>query len=169
MLASQKSLLIRSCPILLGTLITSVLAAPLFGQPPFAKEVVGDFFSTNTFAFDHPWVDGVAEFPVQGRAKVSENNQTLPQDRFFFYHFNNALQDSIRGSGDAVYDRIGRSVDRYTLGVEKTFLGGQMSVELRMPTFGSSNALDGGLDHRSGGNTVPGGRRVGRGAGFRHV
>lgn len=58
--------------------------------------------------------------------KWSDNNSAFPQDRIFFnYHyFKNAVVD---------VDGNSRSVNRFTFGVEKTFLNDIWSVEFRAP------------------------------------
>ncbi len=62
------------------------------------------------------------------RFKISENVSPIPQDRVFFNynHFHNALQGS---------NGTDLSANRYTLGIEKTFLDGMGSLETRLPIF----------------------------------
>ena len=58
-----------------------------------------------------------------GRGKIAENNSPVPADRAYFrysYFDNVALAP-------------GQNVHRYTPGIEKTFLDGQASVEVRFP------------------------------------
>ncbi len=84
------------------------------------------------------------------RAKIGDNNKALPMDRVYFTynHFHNAI-DTLSmppefpdeepelepvlfpGPPGSVLRR--RSLDRYVVGAEKTFLDGHMSVELRVP------------------------------------
>jgi len=78
-----------------------------------------------------------ASLPLAGgcrRVKVGENNQPLTQDRVYFLynHFHHALEADATGM---LYDPRWQSfsVDRYTVGLERTFLGRRWSVELRMP------------------------------------
>lgn len=61
-----------------------------------------------------------------GTIKISENCSPLPVDRVFFdyNHFENAL---VTANNDTI------SLNRYTVGVEKTFLDGFGSVEFKMP------------------------------------
>lgn len=61
-----------------------------------------------------------------GTIKISEDCSPLPVDRVFFdyNHFENAL---VTANGADI------SLDRYTLGVEKTFLNGLGSVEFKLP------------------------------------
>jgi len=67
-----------------------------------------------------------------GRMKIAENNKALPMDRVYFIynHYAGALQAT--ASPTRVFP-----VDRYVVGMEKTFLDGRWSVEARMP-FASS-------------------------------
>ena len=70
------------------------------------------------------------------RVKVAENNSALPQDRVYFLynHFHNSLQTEVDQSlPAAVLDQRDFSVNRYTIGLEKTLFQGLWSVELRMP------------------------------------
>ena len=79
----------------------------------------GDVSSTST--------PGAIRLPRTGGARVFKNEQSraLPTDRVFglYHHFENALQ----------LENADANVDVYTLGVEKTFLEGNTSIELRMP------------------------------------
>ena len=79
----------------------------------------GDFSSTSA--------PGAIRLPKTGGARVFKNEQSraLPTDRVFglYHHFENALQ----------LENSDANVDVYTLGVEKTFLEGNTSIELRMP------------------------------------
>ena len=65
-----------------------------------------------------------------GRLNIADNNMALTDDRVYFLynHFHNALvaDANLLGGGD--FRRI--SVDRYTVGGEKTFVNGDWSVEL---------------------------------------
>jgi len=81
-----------------------------------------------------------AALPLAGtsrRAKVAEHNTALPGDRvlFGYNHFANALSFSATGlPGTPSFG--GRSLDRFTLGIEKTFCGNRYSIELRSPLAG---------------------------------
>ena len=63
-----------------------------------------------------------------GRSKIGEFNKALPSDRVFasYNHFHNA---ATQGFSPA---RSG-SVDRFTLGAERTLLDGDTSIEVRLP------------------------------------
>jgi hypothetical protein len=62
-----------------------------------------------------------------GRYKVAENNSPIPRDRAFFSynHFNGTP--------------LGRDVNRFTPGIEKTFFDGMGSVEARLPFASTLN------------------------------
>jgi hypothetical protein len=77
-----------------------------------------------------------ADTPLAGgnrRIKISENDNTLPQDRIFFLynHFQDAA--SIEDMTFAPGLQQSLSLDRYTIGFEKTFRDGLWACELRMP------------------------------------
>jgi hypothetical protein len=84
-----------------------------------------------------------ADMPLAGASrigKIAENDSPIPRDRFFFNynHFHNVFQVF-----EQVNPPIGpllirqQPIDRYTIGVEKTFFDGMTSVELRMPIIGN--------------------------------
>lgn len=77
-----------------------------------------------------------ADFALGGGARRFKNEQAkaFPTDRAFIYyqHFHNAL--GFRTSSGQAADR---SIDRVTLGFEKTFNEGRSSWELRMPFSGN--------------------------------
>ena len=81
-----------------------------------------------------------AETPLAGgnrRMKIAENDNSLPQDRIFvlYNHFQDAASiDDMPAIGPPTQRSI--SLDRYTIGFEKTFLDGLWSFELRMPFGG---------------------------------
>ena len=74
--------------------------------------------------------------------KIGENTRPIPTDRVYFNysHFHNALtvqQPAFPNSlGDA-------NIDRFTLGLEKTFWDGEASLDFRMPFISSFSATDG--------------------------
>jgi hypothetical protein len=90
--------------------------------------------------------DGQFRLPIVGGArttKMAENDIAMPVDRVFFNynHFHNAFemsQTAAFGPGTTLFRQ--EPIDRYTLGVEKTFFDQLTSVELRMPFNGSFNA-----------------------------
>jgi hypothetical protein len=84
-----------------------------------------------------------AGLPLAGASrigKIAENDSPIPRDRIFFNynHFHNVFQvaeQSIVPPGPMVIRQ--QPIDRYTIGVEKTFFDGMTSVELRMPIIGN--------------------------------
>jgi hypothetical protein len=77
--------------------------------------------------------------------KISENNKPLPMDRIYFNYngFQNALQTVEVAPGIPGPIRLAdANVDRYTLGLEKTFFGGNASLDFRMPFVGGFNSTD---------------------------
>jgi hypothetical protein len=100
--------------------------------------MIGDFFSTGYFLGGGiSGTDGFATVPSAGgdrRFKATDNLCPLPQDRVFFnyHHFHNATYD-VNG--------VNQDVNRYTFGLERTYLDETISFEVRMPITG---ALDSG-------------------------
>ena len=93
--------------------------------------MIGDFFSNAyNYSFLSAGPTGAAPSVAVGggdrQYKWAENNSPFPTNRFFFnyHHFHNAVID-INGSE--------RNVDRYTFGLERTFLDGWVSAEVRVP------------------------------------
>jgi hypothetical protein len=79
----------------------------------------------------------IANLPLAAggrRLRISENNKALPMDRFYFnfHHFHNAI-DVNPDITSLFYAGSSGSINRYTLGVEKTFLDGQWSLDVRLP------------------------------------
>jgi hypothetical protein len=81
-----------------------------------------------------------SELPLagnSGRMSVADNNRALTQDRVYFAynHFHNASRRiEINSLNEEDGFRLRKeSIDRFTLGAEKTFCDGLWSVELRMP------------------------------------
>jgi hypothetical protein len=112
-----------------------------------APEMFGDFFMNggdvnflpNQMSFQLPPTYGSFTVPGAGgsrRVKISENNKALPTDRliFTYNHFQNALQFTHHNLSDpAASIQRTMPIDRYTIGIEKTFLDGLWSAEVRMP------------------------------------
>lgn len=65
---------------------------------------------------------------VVGRVKMSEDNSPLPRDRFIFTY------DTF---GGVPFTADGIGVNRFQFGVEKTFLDGRWSAEVRLPFAGT--------------------------------
>jgi hypothetical protein len=66
-----------------------------------------------------------------GRNKFFDDGSPIPQDRVYFLY--NHVSD-FRGLG------TGFDINRYVVGVEKTFLDGLISVEVRVPFAGTANS-----------------------------
>ncbi len=108
----------------------------LAGMP----NMFGDFFGATgqiqTFTFDTQqglWVRGAIDIPSaggSGRVKIAENNKALPMNRAFFVY--NHYENALAASGGVGAPRS-FSIDRYTLGLEKTFCCDRWSAEVRMP------------------------------------
>lgn len=86
----------------------------------------------------------IVEFDIPGaggsrRVKIGENNSPLPQDRFYlmYNHFHNVYEFSRTTLFPASTITRQEPIDRYTIGLEKTFFDGQWSVEIRMPLNGT--------------------------------
>jgi hypothetical protein len=92
-------------------------------------------------------ISGEFMLPMVGgsrTAKLAENDIALPVDRVFFgyNHYTNIFQMREQQAfppGAPVLFRQ-EPLDRYTLGVEKTFFNAWTSVEIRMPFNGSFDA-----------------------------
>lgn len=83
--------------------------------------------------------------------KIAENNKALPMDRMIFMY--NRFYTALAGDDDvATPGGVQRfAVDRYTLGLEKTFADGLWSIDVRMP-FTSDYAFTSPSLAVSGGN-----------------
>ena len=69
------------------------------------------------------------------RAKLAEHNKALPVDRVYasYNHFHNAAQRGSFAFGPGPAIGGSRSVDRFTLGLERTLQDGRSSLEVRLP------------------------------------
>ncbi len=109
---------------------TPVGAIPATGGAGYNS--IGDHFGTG-YSFGNG-----GDVPTAGgdrRVKITENTSPIPQDRFFFNfnHFHHALDPS-----DAPTEEI--DLERYTLGLERTFFSGAASVEFRAPILDALNS-----------------------------
>ncbi|MEC9091779.1 MAG: hypothetical protein VX438_03670 [Planctomycetota bacterium] len=78
-------------------------------------------------------VEAFAQIPQSGRVgKIAENNSALPFDRFFvnYSYFHNAYDASVFGP-DPLENSANTAINRYTVGMERTFLDGLASLETR--------------------------------------
>lgn len=115
-----------------------------YGSPIVRLASVPNMFGDSLFPGGQLYFSGYqegghADLPLAGgarRAKISENNKALPMDRVFFTynHYRNALSVN----PDFALPELSRdlSLDRYTVGIEKTFQCGLWSAEVRMPFVG---------------------------------
>jgi hypothetical protein len=138
-------------------------------------DMFGDFFgrggtitATDTLATAPlARITGRADLALAGGSRgllVGENNKALPVDRVYvtYNHFHNALRFRAAGTNplppvgpfDAARDD---SLDRFTFGLEKTWLCGWASIEVRMPLTGGydfdfSSGNPAGIVTADGGN-----------------
>lgn len=91
------------------------------------------------------------DLPVAGGSRRFKNEyaRALPTDRVFgFYHyFDSALQTRGNGPGSSA----SKSVNRFTLGIEKTFFDGNDSIEIRMPFTSQVSLATPGLAYNADG------------------
>ncbi|MFK7736340.1 MAG: hypothetical protein AB8B50_09940 [Pirellulaceae bacterium] len=113
-----------------------------------SPQMIGDFGGGSTIfrvGGDGDYNYLSATIPFAGgsrRIKIAENNQVRPMDRVYgtFNYFHNssrvigAGQDLFPGTAPSLSES--ESLFQYTFGVEKTFLDGYFSVDLRMPFTG---------------------------------
>jgi hypothetical protein len=99
---------------------------------------------------------GVVVLPTTRGFKIADNESPEPRDRayFSFNGFDNLYRSVIRRAGGGVH-RV--QVFRETFGLEKTFLGGDASVGLRLPV----NTLDTDLQRTSVLSSAPNTTSVG--------
>ena len=97
--------------------------------------MIGDFFGGGgyQYSFLGPDPTTVAVAGGDRQFKFAENNSPFPQNRVFFnyHHFHNAVRDV---NGDD------QNLNRYTFGLEKTFLDGWASFEVRTPFAGTASS-----------------------------
>src|SRR5262245_20706534 len=111
----------------------------------------GDLAGSNSTFIGETGASGVTSgtftLPIAGGGsrigKISENDSPIPRDRVFFSynHYQNVFQISetpVLPPAPTLFRQA--PIDRYTMGVEKTFYDGWTSVELRMPFMGALNA-----------------------------
>jgi hypothetical protein len=121
----QGNILLADVPPMFGD-FGMMTATAQFIEPSQERQVIG--------TFDIPGAGG------SRRVKIGENNSPIPQDRFFFMynHFHNVYQfNTLEFTPVPTPVQRQLPIDRYILGVEKTFLDQWWSVEVRMPFNGS--------------------------------
>jgi hypothetical protein len=125
---------------LAGSFDSAAAAEPgygLAGTPNMFGDLSGFYARAGTYGLSGASLPLVG---IGGRMKIADDDNALPQDRVFFLynHFNDALNVSSFTTGGAPVTHS-FDLDRYTIGIEKTFLDQSCSVELRMPF---TNAFD---------------------------
>ena len=132
-------------------------------SPGAAPNMLGDSMGLGgDFVYSYT-TSGSADIPLAAasrRVKIAENNSPVAQDRAYilYNHFQNALD----ASEDATPSSRSFSVDRYTIGLEKSCFDGAWSVEVRMP-FASQmdfQTPDYGINGGEFGNLAIGIKRV---------
>ena len=90
---------------------------------------------TSTFA-DFGTLSGPSSLHTFSQ-KVSENNHPLPRDRVFytFNSFDDALKFNSSLDGGLLSSSQSQTLMRHTVGVEKTFMEGDSSIEFRLPFY----------------------------------
>lgn len=125
---------------------------PMFGD--FGMMTASASFVDRTGEFE---MVGTTDIPGAGgsrRVKIGENNSPIPQDRVFFMynHFHNVYSfEAIQSTPIPTPVQRQLPIDRYILGIEKTFLDEWWSVEMRMPFNGAIN-MESQDVHVNGGN-----------------
>ncbi len=104
-----------------------------FGSPSAVPNMMGDLFG-GLLSLQENFDSTMAIAGGDRRFKISENVSPIPQDRVFFNynHFENALTD---------VDGVNHSLDRFTFGLEKTFIDGNASFEVRLPIVSGLDAF----------------------------
>lgn len=115
---------------------------PLLARLSRAPDMFGDSFiplTATISAFTRNTTtsgsrETVLDLPLAGGSRrfKNEHSRAMPTDRVFgtYHHFQNALEATSLTPGFRSTDA---NVDRFTLGVEKTFADGNASIEFRMP------------------------------------
>ncbi len=94
---------------------------------------------------------GIALPPAGGgRIKVAEFNKAITRDRVFvsYNHYHNAVNSSGELNGQPFQTSL--DVDRFMVGLEKSFQDGLFSIEIRMPVASSLQFDQGGVTASSG-------------------
>ncbi len=102
----------------------------------FGDSMIGDFFGGGSYIAGPSWGGVTFIQPVSAgdrRFKLTENTSPFPTDRVFANYnlFDNALIDANGNELD---------LNRYIFGLERTFLQGNASLELRVPILNGVNS-----------------------------
>jgi len=130
-----------------------------FGAPNMIGDSLGTFGTAAFAAMDNltsETIFGEFDIPLTGRIpKIAENNSPMPRDRVYFAynHFHGAYgYDSLSEAPNPAFDPLDplssptltsthnliSNVNRFTLGLEKTFFSDDISLELRLPLMTQS-------------------------------
>lgn len=114
-------------------------AAPIMGDsiPPSLE-----FTYFDTLFDEHGYVTQIPAGGGATRRKIAENTAAFPVDRLIF-NYNN-FQGAVES-----FDRT-TNVDRYTIGIEKTFLSSLFSLDVRFPLPGNNDVNTPGTFTRNG-------------------
>lgn len=101
-----------------------------FRRLPTSLALTNGILLTSTLQGSIPQSGGISGL------KVAESNQAIPANRawFSYNHMHDAFQVERRVGG--VFDSNQFSVDRFTIGAERTFNEGRWSLEVRLPFAG---------------------------------
>ena len=106
-------------------------APDMFGDSFIPLTATISAFTTDTSGSSR---ETVLDLPLAGGSRrfKNEHSRAMPTDRVFgtYHHFQNALEATSLTPGFRSTDA---NVDRFTLGVEKTFADGNASIEFRLP------------------------------------
>jgi hypothetical protein len=104
-----------------------------------APDIFGDILSSGQLSAQTNFNFVTADIPLSSgarRTKIAEHNKALTDDRafFLFHHFENAVGFTrAPGPNTPPISFTDRSIDRYTIGVERSLAEGLWSIEVRMP------------------------------------
>ena len=114
----------------------------------FTPQMIGSDLPSNIYAgtfFANQFVAGYGLLPQvqRGSFKVADNESPAPTDRFFvtYSYYNNVRAPAVQlgalpnGGFGLVNRQVSTDVHRQTFGFEKTFLGGDASIGVRMNTI----------------------------------
>lgn len=115
--------------------------------------MLGDFFSQGGQVTVAGNSNAFSSLPLAGggrRLKIAENNKALPMNRcyFMYHHFHNAFDSDANTLAPGAEQSD--SVDRFTIGLERTFLDDLWSVDVRMPFVDAYQFNSAGLSAEGG-------------------
>ena len=118
-------------------------------SPTFTPNMIGDLGGGSNYIWQTPFVPSTLPPPTLGAIplnggnrnfKISDNENPVPQDRIFYDY--NHFQKAVKG-GNLTDPSPWNNIEWHNFGVEKTFLNGAVSLELRIPfTSGVASTQD---------------------------